>query len=84
LAKEAEERKKAEEAAKAAAEAEANSGPSEEELREIISEYFTFTHTKCMELADQMLQELRRPYYITPSLFLELVKGYSKLLVDKQ
>jgi dynein heavy chain len=56
---------------------------SEEELREVISEYFTFTHTKVMDLADEMMVELKRPYFITPSLFIELVKGYSKLLVDK-
>jgi dynein heavy chain len=31
-----------------------------------------------------MMTELKRPYFITPSLFIELVKGYAKLLVEKQ
>lgn len=37
-----------------------------------------------MELADEMYVEVKRPYFITPSLFIELVKGYAKLLVEKQ
>lgn len=37
-----------------------------------------------MELSEKMFKEMKRVYYITPSNFIELVKGYVLLLKEKQ
>lgn len=37
-----------------------------------------------MNLADKMLKELKRLYYVTPTNYIELVKGYTELLNEKQ
>ncbi len=37
-----------------------------------------------MSLADKMWKDLKRIYYVTPTNYIELVKGYSELLNFKR
>lgn len=57
---------------------------TEDELKVAISQFFSSAHTKVMELSEKMFKEMKRVYYITPSNFIELVKGYVLLLKEKQ
>jgi dynein heavy chain len=56
----------------------------DEDLRKNIALYFGNAHTKVIELADKMWKELKRLYYVTPTNYIELVKGYSELLNMKR
>lgn len=52
--------------------------------RRSIAEIFSLTHVKILGLAERMLKELKRLYYVTPTNYVELVKGYKVLLKNKQ
>lgn len=56
----------------------------EDDLRKNISSFFGNAHTKVIELSEKMLQELKRLYYVTPTNYIELVKGYCELLKMKR
>lgn len=56
----------------------------DEELRSNIAAYFGNAHTKVIELSDKMWKELKRIYYVTPTNYIELVKGYVELLRMKR
>jgi dynein heavy chain, axonemal len=53
-------------------------------LRSHIAEFFSNAHTKVIALSDRMYKELKRIYYVTPTNYIELVKGYSELLNSKR
>lgn len=61
---------------------------AEEERREIlrraIATFFSQAHTKVLQMADDMYATLKRLYYVTPTNYIELVKGYVELLEQKQ
>lgn len=56
----------------------------DEETRKNIATYFGNAHTKVIDLADKMWKELKRLYYVTPTNYIELVKGYCELLKLKR
>ena len=56
----------------------------EDSLRGHIAEFFSNAHMKVIALADKMLKELKRLYYVTPTNYIQLVKGYSELLNSKR
>ena len=56
----------------------------EELLRNNIAEFFSNAHTKVIKLAEKMWKELKRLYYVTPTNYIELVKGYCQLLKNKR
>ena len=56
----------------------------DEDTRKHIAHYFGNAHTKVIELADKMFKELKRLYYVTPTNYIELVKGYCELLNNKR
>ena len=41
-------------------------------------------HYTTQEEAEQMKKELKRIFYVTPTNFIELLKGYSKILQEKR
>jgi dynein heavy chain len=49
-----------------------------------VSSFFGNAHTKVLILAEKMFRELKRVYYVTPTNYIELVKGYVELLGEKQ
>lgn len=53
-------------------------------MKSRIAKYFGFAHTAVLEYSDKMLKELKRLYYVTPTNYIELVKGYVDLLEMKQ
>lgn len=56
----------------------------DDNLRNNISEFFSNAHTKVIKLAEKMWKELKRLYYVTPTNYIELVKGYCELLNNKR
>lgn len=56
----------------------------DEETRKNIATYFGNAHTKVIDLSDKMWKELKRLYYVTPTNYIELVKGYCELLKNKR
>ena len=56
----------------------------EDDLRKNIALYFGNAHTKVIELSEKMFKELKRLYFVTPTNYIELVKGYSELLKMKK
>ena len=55
----------------------------EADLQVRISTFFGDTHTSVLEYSQRMLVELKRLYYVTPTNYVELVKGYVDLLQNK-
>ena len=53
-------------------------------MRTKISAIFSVIHISAQDSSDQMLVELKRHNYITPTHFLELVKGYRIILMEKR
>lgn len=58
--------------------------PFDEDTRKAVSSFFGNAHTKVLGLAEKMYRELKRVYYVTPTNYIELVKGYVELLGEKQ
>ena len=56
----------------------------EDDLRKNIAYFFGNAHTKVILLAEKMFKELKRVYYVTPTNYIELVKGYCELLNSKR
>merc|ERR1719181_7097 len=56
----------------------------DESFREGIAATFATVHISVEASSDKMLNELKRHNYITPTHFLELVKGYKQLLAEKR
>ena len=56
---------------------------TEEELRHFISIFFSVSHQKVIDLSEKMYKDLKRVVYITPTNYIELVKGYVELLKAK-
>ena len=57
---------------------------SEPDHRSKISAVFAEMHLVVINSSSRMLQELKRHNYVTPTNYLELVKGYRTLLAEKQ
>ncbi|CEL98551.1 unnamed protein product [Vitrella brassicaformis CCMP3155] len=55
----------------------------EEEQRKAIADIFGQSHMAVIDLSDRMMAEMKRKNYVTPTHYLELVKGYVSLLVEK-
>ena len=55
----------------------------EETYREKIATIFADVHISVIESSAKMLTQLKRPNYVTPTNYLELVKGYRELLAEK-
>lgn len=49
-----------------------------------LSELCCEAHQKVIEAASQMELELKRVYYVTPTNFIELLKGYDYLIKEKK
>ena len=58
--------------------------PEHEAYRECIASTFATVHISVEASSDKMLNELKRHNYITPTHFLELVKGYKQRLAEKR
>lgn len=54
------------------------------ELLQGIASVFATTQTSVLSESASMLARLGRPNYVTPTNYLELVKGYCKLLHEKR
>ena len=46
--------------------------------------FFGMAHTRVLDLSQKMWRELKRRYFVTPTNYIELVKGYNDLLKDKK
>lgn len=58
--------------------------PFEVDLKSNIASFFGMAHTAVITMAQKMFRELKRRYYVTPTNYIELVKGYVDLLAMKQ
>ena len=56
----------------------------EDALRDHIAQFFSNAHMKVIALADKMFNELKRLHYVTPTNYIQLVKGYTELLNSKR
>ena len=54
------------------------------EVADSVSSIFALVHTSVIDKSDSMLEELKRRNYVTPTNYLELVKGYLILLSEKR
>lgn len=52
-------------------------------MRNSLSKVMVRAHVSVSEMNVRMLNEIRRPNYVTPTNFLELLGGYKKLLLEK-
>jgi len=53
-------------------------------LKEGLSDLCSYTHTTTTDNAAQMKEELGRIFYVTPTNYIELLKGYKQILNDKR
>lgn len=56
----------------------------DETLKSNICDVFSFMHITVTENTQKMLTELKRPYYVTPTHYLDIVTGFVELLKSKQ
>ena len=56
----------------------------EERQRTAIAKVFSTTHLSVIDSSARMIDELKRYNYVTPTNYLELVKGYIALLAEKR
>jgi len=56
---------------------------NDDEMRPRIAIVFADMHLKVIETSDRLLLESKRYNYVTPTNYLELVKGYTLLLAEK-
>lgn len=54
------------------------------DINDKIPEIFTFIHSTVVVAARRMQLEYRRIYYVTPTNYFELMKGYTRILSQKQ
>jgi dynein heavy chain len=52
----------------------------EEELAELCA----YAHSTTQQSAERMQIELKRIFYVTPTNYLELLKGYNRILIEKR
>ena len=55
-----------------------------EQMQHLVSQQFVDVHTSVGKMNVRMLNEIKRYNYVTPTNFLELVKGYKVLLEEKR
>jgi len=55
-----------------------------EGLRKAIATFFSLAHTRVLKMSEEMYSQLKRLYYVTPTNYIELVKGYVEMLEAKQ
>ena len=55
-----------------------------DEVKDSLSDVFQTVHTSVTIMSKKMLSQLNRMNYVTPTNFLELVKGYRMILSEKQ
>ena len=48
-----------------------------------VASIITYTHSTVEVAAFQMRKELKRVFYVTPTNYIELMRGYEKILSDK-
>lgn len=53
---------------------------SQEKMVEAVSEIFAKIHVSVVECSKKMMIEMKRPNYVTPTNYLELVTGYKKYI----
>jgi len=56
----------------------------EDKVQKAVAKFFSVAHTSVIEYSDRMWAELKRLYYVTPTNYIELVKGYVSLLQEKR
>jgi dynein heavy chain len=56
----------------------------EAEYKDGLSYICSYAHTTTTDNADQMKKELSRIFYVTPTNYIELLKGYKSILTDKR
>ena len=56
----------------------------ESTIQKNIATFFGIAHTSVLDFSFKMLKKLKRLYYVTPTNYIELVKGYNDLLKEKQ
>lgn len=54
------------------------------DLTDNMAIFFGMAHTRVLDLSQKMWLELKRRYFVTPTNYIELVKGYNDLLKDKK
>jgi len=54
-----------------------------ENLHNGLAKFCGTTHTFVANLATKLFDELKRTYYVTPTIYIDLVNGYQKLLANK-
>ena len=62
----------------------AGEGETIKELRQNVATIFMTIHRSVMDMSKQMLFEMKRHNYVTPTNYLELVSGYKGLLDGKR
>lgn len=55
-----------------------------EEKKDALAQLCCYKHMTVIDHAEQMLVELRRIYYVTPSNYIELLKGYKFMISQKK
>jgi len=59
-------------------------GLKDQAEKESVGRCFAAVHLSVVDASDKMLAEMKRHNYVTPTNYLELVKGYRKLLAEKK
>ena len=54
------------------------------ELKQSLSELCWYAHVTIGDSAEQMLNEIKRVYYVTPTNYIELLKDYDRILKNKR
>jgi len=54
------------------------------EIVQGLAHFAAYSHTGTQESAEKMKRELKRIFYVTPTNFIELLKGYEKILTQKK
>ena len=54
------------------------------EYKHALSELCCYAHTTVGDSAEQMLNEIKRVYFVTPTNYIELLKGYERILKSKR
>lgn len=58
--------------------------PEEEKYKSLLAQLCGYSFAQATMFADKMQKELRRIFYVTPTNFIELLKGYEKILKAKR
>jgi len=54
------------------------------EVRLPMANFFGLVHSKVIEYAEKMKNELRRTYFVTPKNYIDFVKAFQELLEEKR